>query len=308
MRGTTSGYAGVAEPETGDDETGALGVVVGVDGSSSAMRAVQWATAEARSAALPLRILHAAPYAAGAATEAGRDRAREVLSAAFTFARRREPGIWITTRCSLEPPVLALARAAARARLLVLGGADRPNAEPTESVGLRLVETARCPVVVVQGRTRTAADHRPVVAGVDVLDPDAPIVAGILAVAVDAARRHGSRLVVLHAGQGDGPERGLARELTARHPDLDVRQLTSAAHPTTALLDAARTAHLLVIGSRGRSAPVRVRLGSTCRDVLRRSHVPVEVVTAPLHGPRTVETVPDFSPLADDPHDRRQLW
>jgi nucleotide-binding universal stress UspA family protein len=308
MHETTRWHAGGVAPGFGDDEAGALGVVVGVDGSSSALRAVQWAAAEAQSAGRPLRILHAAPYAAGAAAEAGWERAREVLAAALTAARRREPGLWITTRCALEPPVRALARASARARLLVLGGADRPNAEPTESVGLRLVETARCPVVMVQGRVRTTADDRPVVAGVDVLDPDAPSVVDVLAVAVDAAHRHRCPLLVLHAAQDDGPARDLAHELSARHPDLDVRQQTTSAHPTTALLDAARNAHLLVIGSRGRAAPVRVRLGSTCRDVLRRSRTPVEVVTAPVPLAHAAETVPDFSPLADDPHDRSQLW
>ena len=296
------------DQQFGDTETGALGVVVGVDGSTSAMRAVQWAAAEARMSGLPLRILHAAPYAAGATADAGRERAREVLGAASTLARRREPGLWITTRCALEPPVPALARAAARARLLVLGGADRPNAEPTESVGLRLVETARCPVVVVQGRARTMGDDRPVVAGVDVLDPDAPIVVDVLAAAVGAALKHHCSLIVLHAAQADTPDRDLARGLAARHPGLDVRQVTTAAHPTIALLDAARRAYLLVIGSRGRSAPVRVRMGSTCRDVLRRSPVPVEIVTGPAHRTHTVEAVPDFSPLATDPQDLHQLW
>lgn len=296
-----------AAPETGDDESGALGVVVGVDGSASATRAVQWAAAEARASGLPLRILHAAPYAAGAAAQAGRDRAQEVAEAAFALARRREPGLRITTRCALEPPVPALVKAASRARLLVLGGADRPNAEPTESVGMRVVELAQCPVVVVHGRVRTAGDERPVVVGVDVLDADAASVADVLAVAVGAALRHHCPLIVLHAGQSDVPGRDLAGELAARHPGLDVRQVSISSHPTTALLDAARRARLLVVGSRGRSAPVRVRMGSTCRDVLRRSPTPVEVVTGPKHLTHAVETAPDFSPLAADPHDRRRL-
>jgi nucleotide-binding universal stress UspA family protein len=296
------------DQQLGDAETGALGIVVGVDGSSSASRAVQWAAAEARISGLPLRILHAAPYAAGATADAGRERAREVLEAALALARRREPGLWITIRCALEPPVPVLALAATRARLLVLGGADRPNAEPTESVGLRLIEIAECPVVVVQGRARTAGDDRPVVAGVDILDPDAPIVADVLAAAVDAALRLHRPLIVLHAAQVDTPARDLAHDLAARHPGLAVQQVTTAAHPTIALLDAARRAHLLVIGSRGRFAPVRVRTGSTCRDVLRRSTAPVEVITRPAHQAHPVETVPEFSPLSADPQDLRQLW
>jgi nucleotide-binding universal stress UspA family protein len=57
-----------------------------------------------------------------------------------------------------------------------------------------------------------------------------------------------------------------------------VRLEQTQAHPTTALLESARQARMLVIGGRGRSAPVRVQLGSTCREVIRRSPVPVEIV------------------------------
>ncbi|MGI5132840.1 universal stress protein [Pseudonocardia sp. CA-107938] len=281
------------------DDTGALGIVVGVDGSAAASRAVGWATAEAHVRGLPLSILHAAPYVLGAA--AGRERAGEVLAAAAALARRRAPGLRITTWCAPEPPVAALGSAAARARLLVLGGADRPNAEPTESIGLRVLESAPCPVVVVQGRTRAAVDDLPVVAGIDSPDPGAPLVGAILAAAAEAARRRRCSLVVLHAGTAGAPTHDLAHELADHHPDLEVHPRVSPGHPTTALLDAARGARLLVIGSRGRSAPVRVRLGSTCRDVLRRSSAPVEVVP----GDHLTGTVPDFSPSTND---QTRLW
>lgn len=291
------------------DEAGALGIVVGVDGSAAASRAAQWAAVEAQLRGLPLQILHAAPYAAGDTAGPGRERAREVLDGAVALARRRARGIWITSRCALEPPVPALGKAATRAALLVLGGAERPNAEPTESVGLRVIENSPCPVVIVHGRTRTAGDDRPVVAGIDSLDPAAPLVGDVLAAGAAAARRHGCLLVVLHAGITDGHDaHDIMRRFADAHPDLEVRWQMTVVHPTAALLDVARSARLLVIGSRGRSAPVRVRIGSTCREVLRRSAAPVEVVPGPLPVGHAVEAVPEFSPAANDPHDRAQLW
>ncbi|SHK75218.1 Nucleotide-binding universal stress protein, UspA family [Pseudonocardia thermophila] len=295
---------GAGEP----DAAGALGVVVGVDGSAASSRAVQWAAAEAQLRGLPLQILHAAPYAVDGAGP-GRDRAREVLEDAAKLARRRAPGTWITTRCALQPPVPALGAAAARAELLVLGGTERSNSEPTESVGLRVIETAECPVVIVHGRTRTADDDRPIVAGIDSLDPSTPLVADVLAAAAAAARRHKCLLVVLHAGTTtDVDAEAVMGWFDVVHPNLEVRWQMTAGHPTTALLDAARSARLLVIGARGRSAPVRVRMGTTCREVLRRATAPVEVVPGPLPDHRFAETVPEFSPTAADPHDRAQLW
>lgn len=274
------------------------GVVVGVDGSQAAQRAVFWAAAQARLRDLPLLILHAAPYAAGGDAAPGRQRAQEVLAAALAAVRRREQGAWISVRGSLEPPVPALRHAAEHAQMLVLGGADRPLAEPTESVGLRVVEDAACPVVVVRGRGRIAADDRPVVVGVDTPDVDALVVA----VAIAEAERHRCALVVVHSGRDGIDPTTFVAEIAARHPLLTVRLEQTKTHPTTALLDAARRARMLVIGGRGRSAPVRVRLGSTCRDLIRRSPVPVEIVCGPRQASASV--MPGLGPAAGGPFGR----
>ncbi len=258
------------------------GIVVGVDGSEAALRAVVWAAAEARLRGLPLRILHAAPYAAGGDATPGRQRAQEVLASARAAVRRREQGAWISVRASLEPPVPALSHAAEHAQMLVLGGADRPLAEPTESVGLRVVNDAACPVVVVRGHGRLATDDRPVLVGVDTPDVDALVIA----VAIAEAERHCCALVVVHSGASIDPATFVA-EIADHHPLVQVRLEQTQTHPTTALLRVARRARMVVIGRRGRSAPIRVRLGSTCRDLIRRSPVPVEIVSGPPPGEQT---------------------
>src|SRR5437764_2530310 len=78
-----------------DDRNELLGVVVGVDGSRIGLDAVRWAVVEAHLGGLPLRILHAAPYAAGSAS--GTRRARDILARAYTVAHRADLGLPVTT-------------------------------------------------------------------------------------------------------------------------------------------------------------------------------------------------------------------
>lgn len=163
-------------------------VVVGVDGTRTALDAVRWA--EARLRCLPLRILHAAPHAAGHARSSVRRGAHDILARAFTVARRIEPGLSVATRITERPPVESLLEAAEVARLLVVGvgGGERLQEFLIGSVALDVSGRAGCPVTVVRGH-RAKAGGRPVLVGVDT-----PAVDGAaLAVAFADARRHTGR-------------------------------------------------------------------------------------------------------------------
>ncbi|MFC5994985.1 universal stress protein, partial [Pseudonocardia hispaniensis] len=100
------------------------GVIVGVDGTETALRAVRWAVAEARSRNLPLTIVHAAPYATDTI---GRRRVASILARAYTVAFRQAPDVSMHTERVVEQPLNALLDAADRAALLVVGmmGGDR---------------------------------------------------------------------------------------------------------------------------------------------------------------------------------------
>lgn len=83
-------------------------------------------------------------------------------------------------------------------------------------------------------------------------------------------------------------------------------------HPSAALHGWAGHARLLVVGSRGRSAPVRALLGSTSRELLRRSPTTVAVlppgVTAePLPGPVDSKQAVVTGTGIEHPHDHGQL-
>jgi nucleotide-binding universal stress UspA family protein len=306
-------------------------VVVGVDGTRTALAAVRWAAAEARLRCLPLRILHAAPYAAGQAGPTLR-RAHDILARAFTVARRTEPGLSVATRSTEQPPVESLLHAARGARLLVvgMGGGERPQEILIGSVALDVSGRASCPVTVVRGHPQQAG-KRPVLVGVDTPAADG----AALAVAFADARRHAGRLVVLHARHGAGPlhrhgtghdeaARIAARDRladqiapwAARYPDVPVELEIAHGQPTPALLAAAVRARMVVLGTRGRNAPARAIFGSTSRQVLRHCPVPVTVVrpdvVLPEEGRRATEEQEPVAPGATgvdrDPHDRSQLW
>lgn len=258
--------------QDGRDEP--LDVVVGVDGSLIALDAVRWAVAEARLRGMPLRILHAAPYAAGSA--AGTRHARDILARAYTVAHRADRGLPVSTNLSELDAVPTLLNAAQRAELLVvgLGGGERPEEMLISSVALDISGHSPCPVAVVRGRHRPPSDG-PVLVGVD--DPVTD--AAALSVAFGDAHRHGGRLVVLHAGHDDPfrhPE-ALAPWAT-RYPEVPVQLRIVSGQPVIALLSVATEARLVVLGSRARGVAARALFGSTSRALLRSSPVPVIVV------------------------------
>ncbi|NMH99310.1 universal stress protein [Pseudonocardia acidicola] len=311
------------------------GVVVGVDGTDIALRAVSWATAEAHSRGLPLRIVHAAPYAAEPAGP-GRRRAATILARAYTVAHRREPDVPVRTERTDDPAVRALLDESGRARLLVLGmgGGQRLEEALAGSTALAVSGHADCPVVVVRGHHRSRASRRPVLIGLD--DPHSE--AAVLTVAFDDARRRGTGLTVLHARHGAGPLRdhllghdeeahaeavrrlnAALRPWRARYPDVPVELRVIRGQPTDHLLEAAAGARLLVVGTRGRGAPVRALFGSTSREVMRRSPCPVEVVrpgiTITEDGDRPMAAAehrtltPGGPPQwLEHPHDLGELW
>ena len=134
---------------TGRDGPGG-DVVVGVDGTATALRAVAWAAAEARARRAPLRIVHAAPYATG---PAGQRHAAAILQRAAAMARQREPGVSARTERLAEETVPALAAVSHEAQLLVVGMlSGHPGDELARSHAPAVVAAAACPVTVVRAR------------------------------------------------------------------------------------------------------------------------------------------------------------
>lgn len=280
-------------------------VVVGVDGSDSALRAVGWAAAYAAQHCLPLRLVHVylAPvsfpvgtFDQGVVRKAMRAQGRRWLRHAREAAVATEK-VRIETVLQPAPVVPGLAYEAAAAQLLVVGtrGLGGVAGLLLGSTTAGLAGRVRCPLVVVRGDVSTSG---PVVVGVDGTEASESAIAFAFA---EAAAR-GRRLVAVHTwtvpvldtfllGQSGVepdfvPEQQQAWELLAerlagwqeKYPEVRVTREVVHDHPVRALLRYAADAELMVVGTRGRGEVRGLILGSTSRDVLHHAPCPVAIV------------------------------
>jgi len=276
-------------------------VVVGVDGSGAALRAVRWAAAEARRRRAPLRIVHAAeppPFAVrrgaiGILAELRAEGERIVAEAAAVAEDVPE----LTTVVPAETAAGALVDESATAQLLVLGmtGLSAFPGLPVGSVPGLLAAHAHCPVAVLRGEERPA--RAPVVAGID----GGPHSMAVVAAAFDEAAQRGAPLVAAHAWSdadlegvscqarpyfgwepvAEAERRLLAENLVGwqeKYPEVPVDRVAVRDRPRHLLLEWSRKAQLVVVGSRGRGGFPGLLLGSTSQALLGHALSPVLVV------------------------------
>ena len=112
------------------------------------------------------------------------------------------------------------------------------------------------------------------------------------------AREHGATLALLHVLQagGDGPLRDaplaaartqlerLAQRLGQQF-GVEVSARATRGDPLREVVEAARDAHLLVIGSRGRNTLAEFLLGTPAERIIRMARVPALVVKREASGP-----------------------
>lgn len=281
-------------------------VVAGVDGSDTAIRAAVHAAGWASRRGAPLLLVHATPWGGLGAHEAPTEDIRRLLVDGATDvveraseAVREATGLTdVGTRVLDGRPVEALRAVTAEAEVLVLGarGAGAVGGLLLGSTAHALVGHAECPVVVLpESAAAVTRDRRTVVVAVEGRPDDADVLAlafteaalrgtDLLAVhawrdmALETAFRSGSPLVDW-AGVVADEERLLAESLAGwaeKEPDVEVRELVVRERAAPALLAAAMTAELLVVGHRHRT--VLPRLGSTTYGVLHGAPCPVAVV------------------------------
>lgn len=281
-------------------------VVVGIDGSDSALQAARWAGAVAAACGAPLHIVHAMPSMGrnltqtAAAIQAAimsyqRDSALIFLRAATDAVHEDLPELTVTSdagETSVDQVLIALSRTA---RLIVLGGKDVTGAAALilGSTTLRVATEAVCPVVAFRGDDVALSD-KPIVVGVDDTAPG-----GVLAAAFEFAAAVKVKLIVVRSWTTRAPVDDVtipflidwdaleAAEWAAltdlvdgwrkRYPDVEAECLVETMSPARALLSHAAGAQLVVVGSRGRNALAGLLLGSTSMNLLHHSQVPVMV-------------------------------
>ncbi|MGX1372490.1 nucleotide-binding universal stress UspA family protein [Streptomyces canus] len=259
-------------------------VVVGVDGSLIAVRALDWAAEEAVRRGAALHIVYAVP---------DRDEAQPVLASAEARIHERYPELPCTTAFAEGGAARALTRESEGADLTVVGtrGLGRLTGALFGSVSLRLAAHTHGPLLVVRGDHRCDGG-REVLLGLE-SDSDADAAA----YAFQEAERRGVRLRVLHAwthrhttpelpspvtGANPGQEQAVPHfdvaELRRRYDGIGVESLTVRTDPAQAMLEATREAALVVVGAHRHGHGAEPRLGPIGHTLLHRSHCPVVVV------------------------------
>ena len=284
-------------------------IVVGIDGSANSEAALEWAVAEA--SRRKLRLIHfcagirslpggeAVYYDAemfAASTREALAHAHEHLAVAVSRAAEISPELSVTIEGVADFPAGGLVELSSRADTVVVGRSShsRPVGAALGSVALQVLTHARCPVVVVH----KASGDLDVTAGV-VVGVDGSAVSELaVGYAFEQAASRGVPLDVVHAWWVTGLG-GLTQDIKSdmvthqrlavsetlagwaeRYPDVEVRTSLPLGPTVQTLTEAAKTAELLVVGSRGRGGFASLLLGSVSQGVLQHAACTVAVVRA----------------------------
>jgi nucleotide-binding universal stress UspA family protein len=284
-------------------------IVVGVNGSEQALRAVRWGAAEAERRHAPLRLVSAFAWVPDDSVgHSGlRERYREILlerteihlrgavAVAVAVAERENPGVEIDHQVMVGSPYAVLGSEARRSQLVVVGdrGLTRVEGLLAGSVVVELAAHAACPVVVVRGTERDPSESvaLPVVVGIG----GSPTSEAAVAFAYDAAAVRQVPLVAVHTwwcpvvdpmtaplldwDALETEERQLLADRLGgwaeKYPDVRVEHLVSCGPPARSLLEQTAGAQLVVVGSRGRGELAGLVLGSVSNALVHRSACPL---------------------------------
>ncbi|WP_197319077.1 universal stress protein [Saccharomonospora sp. NB11] len=291
-------------------------IVVGVDDTEAAMRAVRWAAITAVKHRAPLRLVHASgftdPYLIGFTVpppemfrEDLQERQRQALRTAEDIASRLDvPSVEATFVSDAAIPYLL--HASHQARMVVVGSSGRTGLAGlmVGSTTLALVSHAHSPVVSVRRDypDAVADDRRPVVVGVD----GSPLSERAVTHAFAEASRRGVALVAVHTWSDTSTAmleerrlltdwepiheyetRVLAERLAGwqeEYPDVHVERHVVKDRPRHELIERSREAQLVVVGSRGRGGFRGMLLGSTSQALIHHAACPVMIVRPDKHA------------------------
>ncbi|AMW15143.1 universal stress protein UspA [Streptomyces qaidamensis] len=284
-------------------------VVVGVDGSASSLAAVEVAAREARLRGAGLRVVHAFVWPAAhvplepsplGPPEGGlRNMVDRLVTEAVERARAVAPDVDTSHVVVTAEPLTVLEAQSRAAELVVVGSRGMGGFVGllVGSTAVHLAAHGSCPVLVV--REQPHADG-PIVLGVD------GSAAGQKAVdfAFAEAALRDAPLVALHTwttwnapmpapqdpsmpyanppgALAEGEERLLSEALAGhqeRYPGVPVEHKVVHGGTRESLIEASRSAQLMVVGARGRGGFAGLLLGSVSQALLHHAHCPVAVV------------------------------
>lgn len=288
-----------------------LPLVVGVDGSESSLRAVDWAVDEAVRHGLLLRLVYASLWERyeGSAPSAGPEGPSEqamadtVVATAAERARRRDPDVKVTVDVVPGEAVDVLLSEAHHAFAVVTG--SRGRGEFTGlllgSVALTVAARAHGTVIVVRGdKAGLAGTHKRILLGVT----DPTIAGEAVRFAFREAEARGCTLDAVRAWRAPAHQRAdrpliageaahyaeeqasalldaVLHDPMADHPGVWIRRDTVEGPARRVLLRRSAAADLVVIGARRRSGHFGLQLGRVGHTLLHHAASPVAVVPQP---------------------------
>lgn len=250
-------------------------VVVGIDGSQSAVDAALWAIGEAVERDVPLRLVYVVEPT-GQAQIDPHDEARRMAAAqlavrdAQTSVASTERPVKTEVEILQGRPVQALLEASRSARMLCVGARGLRHATHGRigSTAAALSATAQCPVAIVRSPKPGRDQSRSVVIEIDDTAADSEV----LQRGLDEAKRRGAPVRVLVSAGNQAVvhgqwERRLA-EWQRRYPEVDITQVRSNGDSLDYIAAHADSIQLVVSG-RGRLGGVNALVGARGNAALR---------------------------------------
>lgn len=262
-------------------------IVVGTDGSSASDVAVVEAAREAQRRRARLHVVHAFSWPVGATYTPLLDLSplSHLVHDAAQRARSVTPEVEVTESTILGSAVSVLVTESRAADLLVVGhrGYGGFVGMLVGSTPVSLAAHSQSPVLVVR---EEANDAGPIVLAVDG-SPDSEKAVDF---AIAEAQWRGAEILAVHAWRPDHESAGTGVETAERllsqavagrrerAPDVVIRQEVLSGETREVLIEASKSAQLVVVGARGRGGFSGMLLGSVSQAVLRRACCPVAVV------------------------------
>lgn len=240
----------------------AVAVVVGIDGSTSALHAAEWAVDEAVTREVPLRLIHVIQ---STSSDVGRETtaAEAALSAAHDAVTETGQPVKIETVIARGPVAATLVAESVDAAMVCVGstGVGHCAAKFLGATATAVAQSARCHVAIIRnyGGTRwSESDDIAVV--VDEFDADV-----VLQVALDEARLRNATLFVLTSAQTHG---NAVADGLSRYPDVQTHVPLMLNDIPTFLANREPPVQLVVVARDGGDAVARL-VGPYGRFVLR---------------------------------------